>query len=94
MAGTNPTGKAALRASLELFRQVRQMLWFPVLSTITAVIAFAMITGPIVAFVGPTGVAVVVGLALGSVVATAATVIFNVDLPDLGVDVSQVFGTR
>ncbi len=80
MAGTNPTGKAVLRASLELFRQDRQMLWLPVLSTVTAVIAFAVITGPIVAFAGHTGVAVVIGLALGSVVATAATVIFNVAL--------------
>jgi len=80
MAGTNPTGKAVLRASLELFRQDRQMLWLPVMSTITAVIAFAVITGPIVAFSGHTGIAVVIGLALGSMVATAATVIFNVAL--------------
>ena len=80
MAGTNPTGKAVLRASLELFRQDRQMLWLPVMSTVTALIAFAVITGPIVAFAGHTGIAVVIGLALGSVVATAATVIFNVAL--------------
>ena len=46
MAATNPTGKAILRASLQLFRQDRQMIWLPVMATITAVIAFAIIAGP------------------------------------------------
>ena len=27
MAGSNPTGKAILKASLELFRQDRQKIW-------------------------------------------------------------------
>ena len=47
MATSNPTGKAILRASLQLFRQDRQMIWLPVMATITAVIAFAIIAGPI-----------------------------------------------
>ena len=80
MAGTNVTGKAVLQASLGLFRQDRQMLWLPVLSTVTALVSFAVVTVPIVAFAGRSGIAVLVGLALGSVVATAATVIFNVAL--------------
>src|SRR3984957_6831852 len=80
MAASNPTGKAILRASLRLFRQDRQMIWLPVMATITAVIAFAIIAGPVALALGHNGIAVVVALACGSVVATAATVIFNVAL--------------
>ena len=47
MAASNPTGKAILQASLRLFRQDRQMIWLPVMATITAVIAFAIIAGPV-----------------------------------------------
>jgi len=36
MAGSNPTGKAILKASLELFRQDRQMIWLPVMAAATA----------------------------------------------------------
>ena len=43
MAGSNPTGKAILKASLELFRQDRQMIWLPVMSAATAFVAFAAV---------------------------------------------------
>lgn len=80
MAAQNPTGKAILRASLDLFRQDRQMIWLPVMATITAVIAFAVIAAPIGLALGRNGFGVIVALACGSVVATAATVIFQVAL--------------
>jgi hypothetical protein len=80
MAAKNPTGKAILRASLHLFRQDRQMIWLPVMATVTSVIAFAVISLPLVLVLGHTGLAVLVALACGSAVATAATVIFNVAL--------------
>jgi Family of unknown function (DUF6159) len=76
----NPNGKAILRASLDLFRQDRHMIWLPVMATVTAVIAFVVITGPLTLALGYTGPALVLALACGSVVATAATVIFNVAL--------------
>ena len=44
MATTNPTGKAILHASLKLFRQDRQMIWLPVMATITAVVAFCAVS--------------------------------------------------
>jgi hypothetical protein len=106
MATTNPTGKAILRASLDLFRQDRQMIWLPVMATVTAVIAFAIIAGPIALALGHTGFAVIVGLLCGSVVATAATVIFNVALvfaatdriegrtPTIGSSLAQAWGRR
>jgi hypothetical protein len=80
MAAKNPTGKAILRASLELFRQDQQMIWLPVMAAVTALLAFALITGPLVLVFGHNGFAVMVAFACGSVVATAATVIFNVAL--------------
>jgi Family of unknown function (DUF6159) len=76
----NPNGKAILRASFQLFRQDRQMIWLPVMATITAVISFAVIAGPIALAVGHTGPALILAFACGSVVATSATVIFNVAL--------------
>jgi hypothetical protein len=106
MAGTNPTGKAILRASLDLFRQDRQMIWLPVMATITAVIAFAIIAAPIGLALGRNGFGVVVALACGSVVATAATVIFNVALvfaatdriegrtPTIGGSLAQAWGRK
>ncbi|HEY5109211.1 MAG TPA: DUF6159 family protein, partial [Acidimicrobiales bacterium] len=80
MAAKNPTGKAILRASLELFRQDRQMIWLPVMAAATALVAFAVITGPLVLVLGHNGFAVMVAVACGSMVATAATVVFNVAL--------------
>ncbi len=106
MAGTNPTGKAILRASLDLFRQDRQMIWLPVMATITAVIAFAVIAAPIGLALGRNGFGVIVALACGSVVATAATVIFQVALvfaasdrieggtPTIGGSLAQAWGAR
>jgi len=80
MASKNPTGKAILKASLELFRQDRQMIWLPVMATVTSLVAFALVTGPLVLVLGHNGFAVLVAVACGSMVATAATVIFNVAL--------------
>lgn len=80
MASTNPTGKAILRASLELFRQDRQMIWLPVMAAVTGLIAFAVVAVPLALAIGHTGLAFLVAFACGSLVATAATVIFNVAL--------------
>jgi hypothetical protein len=106
MAAQNPTGKAILRASLALFRQDRQMIWLPVMATITAVIAFAVIAAPIGLALGRNGFGWIIGLACGSVVATAATVIFNVALvfaatdriegrtPTIGGSLAQAWGRK
>jgi hypothetical protein len=106
MAGTNPTGKAVLRASLDLFRQDRQMIWLPVMATITAVIAFGIVAAPIGLAFGRNGLGIIVALACGSVVATAATVIFNVALvfaatdriegraPTIGGSLAQAWGRK
>jgi hypothetical protein len=106
MAGSNPTGKAILRASLALFRQDRQMIWLPVMATLTAVIAFAVIAGPIGLAFGRNGIGIVIALACGSVVATAATVIFQVALvfaatdriegrtPTVGGSLAQAWGRK
>ena len=80
MAAKNPTGIAILRASLELFRQDRQMIWLPVMATATALVAFAVITAPVTLLIGHSAPAVLIAFACASVVATAATVIFNVAL--------------
>ena len=80
MAAKNPTGKAILKASLELFRQDPHMIWLPIMSTVTALAAFAVVTTPIVIALDHNGIAVLIAVALGSMVATAATVIFNVAL--------------
>src|SRR5579872_6180714 len=47
MATKNPTGKAILKASLQLFRQDRQMIWLPVMATVAALLAFGIVTGPL-----------------------------------------------
>ena len=56
------------------------MIWLPVMATITGVIAFAIVAGPVALALGHNGIAFLVALACGSVVASAATVIFNVAL--------------
>ena len=56
------------------------MIWLPVMATITGVIAFAIVAGPVALALGHNGIAFLVALACGSVVATAATVIFQVAL--------------
>lgn len=106
MATKNPTGKAILRASLQLFRQDQQMIWLPVMATVTAVLAFGIVTGPLVLLIGYTGYALILALACGSVVATAATVIFNVALvfaandriegrtPTIATSMAQAWGRR
>lgn len=106
MAASNPTGKAVLRASLALFRQDRQMIWLPVMATVTAVIAFAIVAAPIGLALGRNGIGIIVALACGSVVATAATVIFNVALvfaatdriegrtPTIGGSLAQAWGRK
>jgi hypothetical protein len=106
MATKNPTGKAILQASLQLFRQDRQMIWLPVMATATALIAFGIVTGPLVLVLGYTGYALILAIACGSVVATAATVIFNVALvfaandriegrtPTIASSMAQAWGRR
>jgi len=106
MAGSNPTGKAILRASLRLFRQDRQMIWLPVMATIAGVIAFAIVAGPVALALGHDGIAYLVAFACGSVVASAATVVFNVALvfaatdriegrtPTIGGSMAQAWGRR
>jgi hypothetical protein len=106
MAATNPTGKAILRASLRLFRQDRQMIWLPVMATVTALVAFGAVTLPLVLVLGHNGLALVLALFCGSVVASAATVIFNVALvfaatdriegrtPTIGGSLDQAWGRR
>ena len=80
MAGSNPTGKAILKASLELFRQDRQMIWLPVMAAATAFVTFAVITVPVAVVAEHSGIAVFIALAVATVVATSATLIFNVAL--------------
>jgi hypothetical protein len=104
MAATNPTGKAILRASLTLFRQDRQMIWLPIMATITSVIVFLAVAAPIALSLGHKGIALLLALACGSVVATASTVIFNVALvfaatdriegrtPTIGGSLAQAWG--
>src|SRR6202043_3216305 len=94
------------RASLELFRQDRQMIWLPVMATVTSLISFAVITLPLVLAIGHTRFALFLALLCGSVVATAATVIFNVALvfaatdriegrtPTIGGSLAQAWGRR
>ena len=76
----NPTGKAILRASLALFRQDRQMIWLPVMATVTSLIVFALISLPLALALGHSRLAILLAVACGTLVATAATVIFNVAL--------------
>jgi hypothetical protein len=80
MAAKNPTGKAMMRASLQLLRQDPQMIWLPVMATITAVICFAVVAGPIALTFRHSGFGVFLALLVGGAVSTAATVIFNVAL--------------
>jgi hypothetical protein len=80
MASTNPTGKAILRASLALFRQDRQMIWLPVMAAVTGLVAFGIVAVPLALAIRHTGLAFLVAFACGTLVATAATVIFNVAL--------------
>jgi Family of unknown function (DUF6159) len=106
VATTNPTGKAILRASLKLFRQDRQMIWLPVMATITSVVVFIAVAAPIALSLGHKGIALLLAFACGSVVATASTVIFNVALvfaatdriegrtPTIGGSLAQAWGRR
>jgi hypothetical protein len=106
MGANNPTGKAILHASLQLFRQDRQMLWLPIMATVTALLAFGVVTGSLVLILGYTGYALFLAVACGSVVATSATVIFNVALvfaandriegrtPTIASSMAQAWGRR
>ncbi len=80
MASSNPTGKAILKASLELFRQDRQMIWLPVMAAATAFVTFVVITVPVAVVASHSGIAIFIALIVASVVATSATLIFNVAL--------------
>jgi hypothetical protein len=76
----NPNGRAVLNASFKLLRQDRRMIWLPVMATVTALICFAVVSGPIALALRHSGFGVFLALLCGSAVASAATVIFNVAL--------------
>jgi hypothetical protein len=77
---SNPTGKAILSASLQLFRQDPQMIWLPVMAAATAFVTFAVIVTPVALVARRGGVLVLVAAAVAAVVATSATLLFNVAL--------------
>lgn len=74
----NPTGKALLRASFELFRQDPQMVWLPLLAASAAFVAFAAVTAPIAVALGDHGVAFLVAVVAGGIAATSASLVFQV----------------
>jgi hypothetical protein len=74
----NPTGKALLGASFELFRQDPQMVWLPLLAAASAFVAFAAVTAPLVIVLGPRGIGVPVAVGAGGIAATAASLLFQV----------------
>jgi len=106
MATKNPTGRAILKASLDLFRQDPQMIWLPVMATVAAAISYAVVTLPLLVALGHTGIALLLALAGGSIVATVATVVFNVALvfaatdriegrtPTIGGSLAEAWGRR
>lgn len=106
MAAKNPTGRAILKASLDLFRQDPQMIWLPVMATAAAAVSYAVVTLPLLVALGHTGIALLLALAGGSIVATVATVVFNVALvfaatdriegrtPTIGGALAQAWGRR
>jgi hypothetical protein len=76
----NPTGKAVLRASLELFRQDPQMIWLPIMAAVASSVTLAAVGIPLVVAFGTSRLAIVIALGVASVAATSATVLFNVAL--------------
>jgi hypothetical protein len=76
----NPTGKAVLHASLDLFRKDPQMIWLPVLASVTALLTLVAVGAPLLSVLGTSRLAVVAAFGIASIAATAATVLFNVAL--------------
>ncbi len=76
----NPTGKALLRASLDLFRKDPQMVWLPVFAAVAATIAFAAVATPIVASLGVHGLPLLLAFGAGGIASTSAALVFQVAL--------------
>jgi hypothetical protein len=74
----NPTGKALLRASFDLFRQDPQMVWLPVFAAAAAFVAFAAVTAPIAIAFGGKGIGIFVAVLAGGIAATTASLLFQV----------------
>jgi len=77
---SNPTGKEVLRASLGLFRQDRHLVVLPLLAAVAALATLAAVGLPIVALLGATRIGIVVALMVAGVLASSATLFFNVAL--------------
>lgn len=74
----NPTGKALLRASLDLFRKDPQMVWLPLFAAVAATVAFVAVATPIVIGFGVKGLALLLAVVAGGVAATSAALVFQV----------------
>jgi hypothetical protein len=74
----NPTGKALLKASFDLFRQDPQMVWLPILAAGAAFLAFAAVTAPIAIAFGGKGVGITIAVLAGGIASTSAALIFQV----------------
>lgn len=74
----NPTGKALLRASFDLFRQDPQMIWLPLIAAAASFCAFAVVATPLFFALGADRVGVVFALLVGGIAATTASLVFQV----------------
>lgn len=78
----NPTGKALLKASLDLVKQDKEMAVLPIVSACSAIVGIAVVSGGsslLLAVLGaPTTVVAVVGLALALFIATFTATITSV----------------
>lgn len=81
--GRSPTGKQLLRASFQLFRQNRRMIWLPVISGTISAVAFLIVSGlvavPLIKSYGWSGWGVLYFVP-GTMVASFVSVFFNVAL--------------
>lgn len=106
MAVTNQTGKAILLGSLKLLQKDPRMIWLPVMATVASLASFATISLPLVLTLGHGRAVLLLALACGSVVASMATITFNVALvfaatdriegrtPTLGGSLTKAWGRR
>lgn len=80
LVASNPTGKEMLRASLGLFKQDRHLIVLPLLAAVTALVTLAAVGLPVVAALGTNRAGVIVALVAAGVLASSATLFFNVAL--------------
>jgi drug/metabolite transporter (DMT)-like permease len=77
----NPTGKKLLRSSFTLLRANRQMLWVPILSTVSFLCIAAVVAGPLLlALHGPWDFRHYLVLLLALAMGNLTTLLFNVAL--------------